>query len=419
MFQGLLNRRKPERAARVEPVIAAAPATSGTRDPSGGVFNLGFGSGQSRVRTLPRVSGLIAQRHATVFACANNIAGDHSKVPLKMYQRDGEGGETRVRDHPATYLMNVEASPGVSARVLRFALVYAFCIRGRGHGYSPRDGGGELELIEAINPDHVSMFKAGRSRVFGFEDGAGIQRRVPARSMVNLRYMPEDGWTGRSPIEVAGESFGLALAGQEAAARTASGTTMRAVIKMEDTYEDDEAYSRNAKRIRNALTDPDSEGFPIIGANDDIDFPDITAADQELLASRKFDREQIAAVYRMPPSKLQMLEYGVKANGEQQAIDYLTDCLMHWSSLIEAEYAMGLLTEAERRSGLFFRHDFGALLQATTKEKYDALTKAVGGPIMTANTAQRIANLPITAGADDNQLNPASNMTRDPSNKED
>lgn len=91
---------------------------------------------------------------------------------------------------------------------------------------------------------------------------------------------------------------------------------------------------------------------------------------------------------------------------------------MHWSSLIEAEYAMGLLTEAERRSGLFFRHDFGALLQATTKEKYDALTKAVGGPIMTANTAQRIANLPVTPGKDDDRLNPAANMTRDPSEEE-
>lgn len=321
MFSGLLKGRKPERAARIEPTVAAAAATSGTRDPNGGVFNIGFGGGQSRVKTLPRVTGTIAQRHATVFACANNIAGDHCKVPLKMYQRDGEGGEKRVRDHPAAYLMNVEASPGVSARVLRFALVYAFCIRGRAHGYSPRDGSGELELIEAINPDLVSMFKAGRSRVFDFEDGAGVRRRVPARSMVNLRYMPEDGWTGRSPIEVAGESFGLALAGQEAAARTASGATMRAVIKMADSYEDDEAYRRNGRRIRNALTDPESEGFPIIGGDDSIDSLDLSAADQELLASRKFDREQIAAVYRMPPSKLQMLEYGVKANGEQQAID--------------------------------------------------------------------------------------------------
>ncbi|MGB1388620.1 MAG: phage portal protein, partial [Paracoccaceae bacterium] len=239
------------------------------------------------------------------------------------------------------------------------------------------------------------------------------------RSMACLRYMPDDGWTGRSPIEVAGESFGLALAGQEAAARTASGTTLRGYIKMEDAFETQEDYIRNGKRIRNALTDPENQGYPIIGQNDAIESMDLSAADQELLSSRKFDREQIAAVYRMPPSKLQMLEYGVKANGEQQALDYLTDCLLHWSVPVEAEYGLGFLTEAERRSGLFFRHDFGALLQATTKEKFDAFTKAVGGPIMTANAAQRTLNLPITEGPNDDKLNPASNMTRkdDPKNE--
>ena len=411
VLSNILPRRRAPEAARIEPVVEAASETSGTKVPNESLFGIGFG-GQSRVKTLPRVSGMIAQRHATVFACANNIAGDLSKVPLKLFQRGADGTERRVRDHPAAYLLNVEASQGITARVLRFSLVYSYCIRGRGYGYAPRDGGGELELIEAIRPDLVSVFKAGRSRLFEFEDGAGVRRRVAARSMTCLRYMPEDGWTGRSPIEVAGESFGLALAGQEAAARTASGTTTQAVIKLEDQYENEEAYRRNALRVRNAINDPEANGFPVIGANDEIESLSLSAADQELLSSRKFDREQIAAVYRMPPSKLQMLEYGVKANGEQQALDYRTDCLLHWSVPVEAELGLGLLTEAERRAGLFFRHDFDALIAATTKEKYEAHSKAVGGPIMTANTSQRILGLPITDGPDDDRLNPASNMTR-------
>jgi HK97 family phage portal protein len=411
-----LGRGRAAVPVRVEP-SAPAPvvtaAVSGVSKPSRELFDLGFGGGQSRVKSLPRASGEIAQRHATVFSCGNNIAGDLSKVPLKLWQRDGEGGETRVRDHAAVYLLKVESSPSITAAQLRFALVYSFCIRGKAWGYAPRDGGGELELIEAVhmgNPDGVSMFQNGRARVFDFEDGAGIRRRVGSRSMVALRYMPQDGWTGRSPIEVAGESFALALAGQEAAARTASGTPVSAVIKLEDDFEDDEAFARNGKRVKSAIVN--GEGFPVIGAGDSIESLDLSAADQELLASRKFDREQIAAVYRMPPSKLQMLENGVKANGEQQAIDYLTDCLLHWSRPVEAQYDLSLLTEAERRAGLFFRHDFGALLQATTKEKYEALTKAVGGPIMAPNTAQRIAGLPVTDGPDDAKLNPAANMTR-------
>jgi HK97 family phage portal protein len=189
-----------------------------------------------------------------------------------------------------------------------------------------------------------------------------------------------------------------------------SGAHAKAFLKLGESYEDDEARTRNARRLKNHITNPNSDGIPVLGPDDDIKSLDLTAADQELLASRKFDREQLAAIYRMPPSKLQMLENGVKANGEQQAIDYLTDCLLHWSGLAEEALAMSVLTRGERERGLFLRHDFGALLQPTIKDQIEAVTKAVGGPIYTPNEGRQKVGLPPTA--DGNAMNPAPNMTR-------
>lgn len=77
-------------------------------------FVVGAGS-HSRVRSLPPVTPLTAQRHATVFACCSVIAGDLAKVPLHLYQRGATGREARVRDHALPYLLNVEAVPGVVA----------------------------------------------------------------------------------------------------------------------------------------------------------------------------------------------------------------------------------------------------------------------------------------------------------------
>jgi HK97 family phage portal protein len=416
IFGGRVSAAPAAPVPRIEPVISGAVSepmassseTSGTSAPAPWMQEAGFASVPSVAR-LPRVSAVLAQRHATIYACCNVIAGDLAKVPLKLYQRRG-ALEERVRDHPAAYLLNVEAAPGVAASVLRFALGYAFTLRGNAFAYAPRDGAGELELLDLIRQDGCTVLRAGRARFYDFEDGEGVRRRAPGRAMVHLRYMAEDGWNGRSPLEVASESVGLALAGQEAAARTASGGTTRAVIKVEDAFEDDEAYRRNARRISAAIRNPELEGFPIIGAGDDIKTLDLSAADQELLASRKFDREQLAAIYRVPPAKLQMMEYGVKANGEQQAIDYLTDCLLHWAGLFEDQLALTVLTEAERRAGFFLRHDFGALLRPTTKERYEALNKAVGGPFMTPNEARSIDGRgPLPDG---DTLNPAPNMTR-------
>lgn len=394
---------------REEPPMTAAAETSGTAHPEPWMLDLGWGGSRPNTR-LPRVSPQRGEQHGTIFACCNNIAGDLQKVPLKIWQKDGQGNNVRVREHPAEFLLNVESSPGVPAKLMRYALIYPWALRGNSYCYGPRDGGGELEMIDLIRQDSCTVLRAGRERFYDFEDGAGVQRRAPSRSMVHLRYMALDGWTGRSPLQVASETVGLAIAGQESAGRSVSGAHTKAYIKLGENYEDDEARTRNGKRIKSLMTDPNADGVPVLGPDDDVKSLDLTAADQELLASRKFDREQLAAIYRMPPSKLQMLENGVKANGEQQAIDYLTDCLLHWSGLAEQSIAMAILTRGEREQGLFMRHDFGALLQPTIKDQIEAVTKAVGGPVYTPNDGRSQLGLPAVEGGD--KMNPAPNMTR-------
>jgi HK97 family phage portal protein len=424
LLDRLMGRAAPAALPRVEPVLMAAE-TSGVTEPKPWLQDIGWtnvmGGTRSRVKSLPPVSALSAQKHATVFACCSVIAGDLAKVPLHVYQRNAKGAEVIVRDHAASYLLNVESVEGVAAAVTRLSLIYAFALRGNGYAYAPRDGAGELELIEVVKGQQPSILRNGRARFYQFEDGAQEQRMVPQRHMVHMRYMSEDGWTGRSPLEIAAESIGIAMAGQEAAARAASGTFVRAAIKMAENYEDDEAMVRAAKRIADALRNPDLQGWPALQHNESIQTLDLSASDQQLLESRKFDVTQICAGYRMPPVKVQFMENGVWANVEQQSIDYLTDCLTHWAVQAEGQLSMALLTPAERSAGLFLRHDLDALMRATKKDRFDAYQRGVGGPILTPNEAREMEGYPPLP--DGGRLYPPSNMTRDekaaPEQKED
>lgn len=402
-------------AARIEPALtgpAPGRATAGASLPvsqDAGWREFGI-AGASRVRSLPRVTPDLAQKHATVVAACTVIAGDLAKLPLGVFQRAPNGRKVRLRMHPLDYLLNAEASPGIPAHMMRFALCYAFTLRGRGFAFAPRDGAGEVTLIETIRPDRCTVLRAGRERYYEFEDGAQVHRRVSGRVMAHLRYITEDGWTGGSPIEMAAETLGIALARQEAAARLAGGKGFKAVAKLEDFGADDETWQRARMRLKAAMAEDADEGVLIIGQSDDIKPLGLSAADLELLASQRFDREQIAALYRVPPAKLQMLEYGVKANGEQQAIDYKSECLTHWGTFLEAAYEQGFLSEGERRAGLIVRHDYDALLMATTKERYEAMKIAVGGPWRTVNEARPMDGLDTIAGGD--VLYPPPNMTR-------
>lgn len=398
-----LGRTPAAPAVRREPILSA----SGVAAPDPWLVDIASAGTRSRVAELPPVSPEIAQKHATVTACCSIIAGDLAKLPVSVFQVSADKTETRVNEHPANYLLNVESSPWVASIGMRFAVNYAFCLRGTAYAYAPRDAGGDLEMVEHIHQDLVSVRRNGRERFYDFEDGAEIRRRITSRTMAHMRYMSLDGWTGRSPLQVAAETIGIALAGQEAAGKAVSGSIIRAYAKMAGYYEDEESYQRNRERVRRAI----NEGtIPILGAEDEIKRLDLSAADQQLLESRKMDREQIAALYRMPPSKLQMLEHGVKANGEQQAIDYRSDCLTHWAGFIEAQLGLGIFSDDELRSGLVLRHDYEALMMATTSERFAALKTATGGPFMTPNEARERLNLKPKEGGD--VLNPAANMTR-------
>lgn len=407
-----LFRRSADVAERVEPQIAATsePVPTGGASARVDLSSDAFWGGGSvgRVKGLPVATPRSAERHATVFGCCNVIAGDLAKLPLRVMEGERGGVSEVVNDHPANFLLNVEASEGVPAKLTKFGLAYQFLLQGVSYASAPRDAGGDLTLLEQVFS--VSVLRDGRKRVYTFEDGEGVQRTVPARAMVHLRYGAIDGWTHRSPLMVAADSVGLVLANQDAAGRSASGSTSKAVANLASfAGADDAQYERDKERLRKAWNDGDG-GVTIIGPDDKLEKLGLSATDMQLLESRKFDREMIAGIYRVPPSKLQMLEHGVKANGQQQAIDYRTDCLLHWGGFFAEGLGQALLTAGERSRGLFLEFDYRPLLLPTTKELYEALNKAVGGPFMVYDEAREIANLGKLP--DGKRPYPPPNMTR-------
>lgn len=409
IFSRMLGGSTVAAPARVEPVLSAAAEVSGIAQPAGWLGN--FGGAGTRVATLPTVSPEIALRHGTVYSCVDIIAGDLAKVNLQLFQKGDTGEDVRVKDHPVDWLLNNESSPGVPAIVTRYAMAHGFALRGNGYGYAPRDGGGEVMLIDHIHNDGVQMYRAGRERFYEFVDAEGVRRKVPSRMVAHLRYASRDGWLGRSPIMESAESVGIALAGQEAAGRDVSGVHIKAYITSGENWEDDEKGERDARKVRDLLNDPKSNGVPMLPEGADIKTLGISAVDRELLANRRFDRQQILALYRMPPSKVAIDDAGVKAGVEQQAIDYLTDCLLHWATQLEKQAAISLLTEKERRSGMFLRHNLDSILRATTKDRVEAHVKAAGGPYATINEIRKIEGKPPIAGGD--ELLPPPNMTKE------
>jgi HK97 family phage portal protein len=91
----------------------------------------------------------------------------------------------------------------------------------------------------------------------------------------------------------------------------------------------------------------------------------MTLADAEFLESRKFERTEIATLYRIPEV---LLGNSDKTSSWGTGIETLTNGFLAFSLgpwLVNWEQALNftLLTEQEKRDGYYFRFTRGALLQ--------------------------------------------------------
>ncbi|NVK56666.1 MAG: phage portal protein [Alteromonadaceae bacterium] len=398
-----------EDVARTEPPVMREAA----RASSSVSLDTGFeGRGFRVIGGRSAVSAEEAERYAAVYSCCNIIAGDMAKVPLRVVEKLGDNNFVPVDFHAVNYLLNVEPFDGVHAAGLRYALNYDYLLRGVSYAHVVRDGGGEVVSIAALQGASLRMLADG-ARIYDATDYLGRSVRLAGRSVLHMRYGARDMWTHRSPLSVAAATVALAADGHDAAARSASGDTLKGVAKVGYMESDAEEFERLDKRFRQSAKAAREKGqILVIGPDDDFKPLNMSAADMELLSTRKWDAKEIASMFRVPLWKLQDTQGGLKGAGQQAAIDYSGDCLSHWASGVEGASTMSLLTREERERGLRIKHDWTALLEPTTKEAYEAVNIAVGGPFMTVNEGRAMVGLNQIAGADPRPY-PPPNMTRE------
>jgi HK97 family phage portal protein len=99
--------------------------------------------------------------------------------------------------------------------------------------------------------------------------------------------------------------------------------------------------------------------------------------DAQFIQGQEFGKSDIAALYRVPSYKIGLLKPGTMsyASVEQQAIDFVVDCIRPWLVCWEQRATLSLLTQMERKS-LYAEFLVDALLRGDSDSRakfYQAL----------------------------------------------
>lgn len=338
-----------------------------------------------------------SMQYAAVQACVRVLSEDIAALPLHLYRRTKDGGKERATDHPMYRLLHNQPNPEMTSVAFREALMVNLLLTGNGYAFIEYDGLGRVMALWPLLSSMVEPFRAKdgiiRYRVNGYT--------IEAEEILHIPGLGYDGLVGMSPIAYARESIGLGVAAEQfGSAFFKNGTHLGGVITMPGKM-DDAAYERTSREFKAMYKGlQNSHGIPLLEGGAKFEPVGIAPDDAQFLETRKYQRTEIAAIFRVPLHLIGDLEHATFSNIEHQDLSYLQRSLLPWLVRIEQGMNNRLLTD-EERANYMIEHDTAGFMRGDTKSRYEAYSIAIQNGIMTRNEARIRENMNPVEGADE------------------
>ena len=336
-----------------------------------------------------------AMRISTVNACVRIIAETCASLPLDIYHRLDSGGREVYRAHPLYKVLHMRPNPWQTSFDWRVQLFTHLLLRGNYYSLALDHGDGLVDDIIPMNPDTARVeqlpdyslrytFTGAHGETLGPFPRPGVQ-------VLHVRALSSDGILGRSQIGDARESFGAALATQEYTDRYwKNGATPSGIVKVAGKLADGQA-----DRIRAAWVDDhggvsNSNKIHVLGEGASFEKIDITAEDAQFIETRRFQRADIAGLFRVPMFLLQSdSNTTTYASAEQFMLSFVIHCIRPWIVNLEQALHRQLFTAPDF---YFPEHNLDAILRGDIKSRYEAYQIARNQGILSKNEVRAKEN---------------------------
>jgi HK97 family phage portal protein len=338
-----------------------------------------------------------SMRVAAVYGCVRVISETVASLPLHIYRRTSNGKE-RADTHPLYRLLHDTPNAYQTAMEWREMMQAHLCLRGNAYSYINWVGESRATELLPLHPDRVTVRQRPDMTLVYEVETAGGRREFSPEEILHLRGLSSDGIVGRSVLEDARETIGVAISTQEYAGRFyANDATPSLAVTLQgklgpdarkrfvDTWNETFAGSRNARRT--VVLEEGAKVEPIAMTFDDAQF----------LETRKFQRSEIAGIFRVPPHLIGDLERATFGNIEHQSIEFLTHCIRPWLVRWEQALSRALFTAP----GLYYpEHSVEGLLRGDIKSRYDAYAIGRANGWLSANDIRSLENMNRIEGGD-------------------
>jgi HK97 family phage portal protein len=256
------------------------------------------------------VSPQTAMQAAAVYSCVQVLSQSVGMLPLNLFTEDDKGERKIAKDHPLFELLHHQPNDWQTSVEFFEMMVASLCLRGNAYAYINRARSGRVVELLPIHPDSVrtEMSSDFQLTYYIALSGGGEERHDPGE-IFHVRGLTLNGWLGISPIAYARESIGLALATEKFGGQLfRNGAKMGGVLEHPGKV-GEEAYKRLKNSFDEAHSGENAHKTALLEEGMKFTKISMNADDSQFLETRKYQRSEIAAIFRVPPHMIGDLEH--------------------------------------------------------------------------------------------------------------
>ena len=341
-----------------------------------------------------------AMQTTAVYACVRILAEAIASLPLHVYEYQDDGGKKLVHDHPLYYLLHDEPNPEMTSFVFRETLMSHLLIWGNAYAQIIRDGAGRVLGLYPLLPDKMDVQRDDKGNIYYvysrnsdenpmFKEYGNI--KLKAEDVLHIPGLGFDGLIGYSPIAMAKNAVGMTLACEEyGASFFANGANPGGVLEHPGVLKDPSKVRESWNSVYRGV----SNAHKIAVLEEGMKYQQIGIPPEEaqFLETRKFQINEIARLYRIPPHMVGDLDKSSFSNIEQQSLEFVKYTLDPWVIRWEQSLQRSLLLPGEKGK-YFIKLNVDGLLRGDYQSRMNGYAVGRQNGWFSANDIREMENM--------------------------
>ena len=341
-----------------------------------------------------------AMQMTAVYACVRILSESIASLPIHLYCNEAEGSKTRAVKHPLYRILHDEPNPEMTSFVFRETLMTHLLLWGNAYAQIIRNGKGEVIGLYPLMPNRMTVDRDAFGKIcyrYQMQDsdaqtGKSGNVTLKPSDVLHIPGLGFDGLVGYSPIAMAKNAIGLSIATEEYGARFfANGATPGGILEFPGTVKNPESIreswnkgfsGNNAHKV--AILEEGMKYTPI----------SISPEQAQFLETRKFQIDEIARIFRVPPHMVGDLEKSSFSNIEQQSLEFVKYTLEPWIIRWEQSLDRALLTEKEKPD-YFVKFNVDGLLRGDYQSRMNGYAIGIQNGFMSPNDVRTLECLDL------------------------